>query len=278
MRAPLSIRSILVALDASADSLAAAWTAAQLAELFEAELTGVFVEDEQLVRLSRSPLAHQADPVTHSIHQLRDEDLEAQLHAQARQARRELEQIAQRLGIRWSFRVTRGLVAQEILQAAAKADLVTLGRMGWSLRQRRALGTTVQALLARGSVRTLLLGPRREARPPVTVIFDGSEVGREALQLAFNLSKAGRLPMVVALLGSEESKGPLAEEVRKAAEGHRVDVRMQWLGNPTAHQLARAMCRSGGRLIVAPFGGVLSAKDHLETLLNETDCQILAVS
>jgi K+-sensing histidine kinase KdpD len=53
----LTIRRILVALDASPDSLAALKTAADLARRMEAELMGLFVEDIELLRMADSPYA-----------------------------------------------------------------------------------------------------------------------------------------------------------------------------------------------------------------------------
>ncbi len=56
-RAP--IRRILVALDASGASLAALDAAARLAATLEAELLGLFVEDEDLLRLAGLPCARE---------------------------------------------------------------------------------------------------------------------------------------------------------------------------------------------------------------------------
>lgn len=277
MKEQVRIRRILVALDASADSLAAAWTAAELAGALKAELTGVFVEDVKLVELSRSPLARQADLMTYSIQQLKGEELEAQMRAQARRARQELERIARRAGIKWTFRVARGSVADEILREAAEADLVTLGRTGWSFRSQRQLGKTAQSLLSQRR-RTLLMGPRREVRPSLAVIYEGSETGREGLQLAIKLAQAGRSPLSVLLLGKAGQREQLENEVRQLAEIFQVMFKVEWLGDLTAQQLARSVSRRSCRLVIAPLGQSLSSEEHLQALLNETDCLILAIS
>ncbi len=278
MKERLNIRRILVAVDASADSLAAARTAGELAGILQAELAGIFVEDVKLVELSRSPLAHQADLMTLTVQRLEDRELEAQMRAQARRAQRELAQIADRLGIPWTFRVTRGTVSEEILHAATEADLVTLGRLGWSLRSRSLMGKTAQTLLSRPRVRTLLMGPRQEVRPTVAAVYEGSEVGREALQLAAQLSRANHSPLSVFLTGKAEMREKLLEEIRQLKRSADLDLRIEWLGELNAQQLARSVSRRGCRLILFPVGRQLSSQEHLQALLSESDCLVLAIS
>ena len=60
----MNVERILVAIDASPGSLAAAETAARLAALLNAELEGLFVEDDRLLRLPAAPLARQVDSIT----------------------------------------------------------------------------------------------------------------------------------------------------------------------------------------------------------------------
>lgn len=62
-RAP-RIRRVLVALDASPGSVVAAAAAARMAAALEAELEGLFVEDHDLLRLSRSSQARQVGFLT----------------------------------------------------------------------------------------------------------------------------------------------------------------------------------------------------------------------
>jgi hypothetical protein len=56
---PFAIRRILIALDASPDGLSALETSAWLAARMNAELQGLFVEDESLLRIAEIPLARE---------------------------------------------------------------------------------------------------------------------------------------------------------------------------------------------------------------------------
>ena len=105
------IRRVLVALDASPDSVAAAAAAVRVAAALDAELAGLFVEDHDLLRLGGSRLARQVASLTAGAERLGAEEMERQLRAQATRARRALSRLAAREGIACTFQVTRGRVA-----------------------------------------------------------------------------------------------------------------------------------------------------------------------
>ena len=83
----LTIRRILVALDASHHSLAALEAAAELAAGMEAELQGIYVEDVNLIKLAGAPGAREVRYPYIDAGRLSRERMERQLRAQAAQAR-----------------------------------------------------------------------------------------------------------------------------------------------------------------------------------------------
>ncbi|MEJ2343030.1 MAG: universal stress protein [Gemmatimonadales bacterium] len=89
---PTSIRRIVVALDASRSSLAALEAAAELAAAVNAELAGLFVEDENLVRLAGLPLAREFDRISERPRSMDTAQLRRHMARQAQQARRALSQ------------------------------------------------------------------------------------------------------------------------------------------------------------------------------------------
>ena len=124
---PESIRRILVALDNSRHSLAALEAAAELAARLQAELSGLFVEDINLIRLAGLPFAQEIHYPSASLRQLSRQKLDQELKARATQARQALAAAATQANVDWSFRVVRGLVAAELLAAASDVDLLSLG-------------------------------------------------------------------------------------------------------------------------------------------------------
>lgn len=267
------IRRILVALDASPDSLAAAEAAAEMAALLRAELHGLFVEDVELLRLVESPLARELDLSTGSARGAESAAVEGQLRAHARKARETLDRLANRLRIKSSFRVTRGGVAEEITAAAAKADLVTLGRVGWTVRRRRDLGKTARALISGDGRRVLLLARSVAVRAPIVALFDGSKAGRDALDLAAHLAAQRHEPLRVLLVGEDE--GAL-REAASGALGAAAEV--SWLGRPGPQALAHAVSHLMGGVVVVPVAGPDLGEEHLRTLLDNVACPVLAVS
>ncbi len=269
----IRIRRILVALDASRSSLVAAEAAAELAARHEAELRGIFVEDTDLIRLSEAPLAREVDLLTGSLRPLQSDDLIRQFQAQANRARRALEQIAHHAGVECTFRVSRGGVAREILAEAAQADLVTLGCLGWSTRNRRLLGRTLKSLLSQGSHTLLLQHPGR-IRPPIVVLYEGSSAGRDALQIGVTLTRSQNGTLRVLLIGEEQ--GRLEKEVRAETEGIPA---LQIEGQRTVHpqKVARLLSRHSGGFVIVPMGGCLTSA-HLQALLETVACPLMTVS
>jgi nucleotide-binding universal stress UspA family protein len=127
-----TIQRILVAVDASEDSEAALEAAAGLAALVGAELFALYVEDENLLRLSKLRSARQVDPVSGADRTLEPGEVQSQVRAEAERLRAVVERLAGSLRIEWTFRTSRGRVIHELLAASAGADVVTVGLTGRS--------------------------------------------------------------------------------------------------------------------------------------------------
>ena len=267
------IRRILVALDASPDSLAAAEAAAEMAALLSAELRGLYVEDTELLRLVASPLARELNLLTAKARGAESKEVEDQLRVYARKAEQALGRLAERAGIKSSFRVARGAVAEEILTAAEDADLVSLGRVGWTMRHRRDLGKTARALISGRRGRVLLLAHAVSVKPPILVLYVDSDAGRDALDLAVHLASRRGEPLQVLLIGEDDQtqRAEVTAHVGPAAT-------VLWLGRPGPEALAQAVSRLIGGIVIAPVAGPDLSEEHLRTLLDTVACPVLAVS
>lgn len=120
----MKIRRVIVALDPTLGRRALLEAAAEAAGWMEAELVGLFVEDQDLLHFAALPFALEVG-VTSAKRRPRDlESMERLMRALARDAREMLARIAARAPVRWSFRVARGVPLAELLAAAEEADLV----------------------------------------------------------------------------------------------------------------------------------------------------------
>jgi len=140
-----SPRRVVVGLDASRASVAAANAAADVAAALGAELVALYVEDRELLRLADSPLATVVDRLFASSSAPASVELESQLRAEGARARAGLERVVAGRNLRWSFRVGRGRVAMELLADAGTHDLVVVGRIGAG-ETRGRLGRTARAV------------------------------------------------------------------------------------------------------------------------------------
>ena len=266
------IRRVLVALDASPGSVAAAAAAARMAAALEAELAGLFVEDHDLLQLSQSTQAQQVGFLTGAAEPVGAEQMESQLRVQAARARRTLSRLAAREGVTYTFRVTRGRVAAEILAAAGRQDLVSVGRIGWSHGHRRRLGSTARALLERRRSNTLLMD-RAAVTAPLAVLFDGSEAAADALGLAVQLARPVAGSVVVLATDREAAR----QATRQLGERAGL-ARVGRLNEPAAEALPAALEEHRPGLLILPIGGPGLAGAELLDLLAELRCPVLAVS
>jgi nucleotide-binding universal stress UspA family protein len=274
----LRIRRILVALDSSRHSLAALEAAGELAAHTEAELLGLFVEDINLLRLAKLPFASQVSWTARAAESVDSARMERELRAQAEQARQALAAVAGRLRVPWSFRVVRGEVAAEVLAAAEKADLLTLGKRGLALSGQR-LGSTAHAALTRLRRPLLLSQHGSRLRQPVLVVYDGSEGSRQALNVALGLAPATGPRLLIVFLVDEASKPPheLREEVGRVIELRGCHVRYQGPCRDNAVSLSHALGHEPEGLLVLSDAGRLS-RGEIQKLLQQVANPVLLIA
>ncbi len=274
----LVINRILVALDNSTHSIAALEAAARLAATMQAELMGLFVEDVNLLRLAALPLAKEVTWPSSARRSLDEARMARELHILASQARRALAIAAEQAEAEWTFRVVRGTVAEEVLNAALEADLLSLGRASRPLTRRVRLGSTAQAAAAR-SGRPVFLA-RRGANPelPTVVTYDGSRVGARVLAAAARMAQANDSNIIVLIMADDADQAPqLAEEANR------------WLKDRVAHAEYRFLPIDGEESVLEVLKQercglvVLGGETHslqgprLNAMLDELDCPVMLV-
>ncbi len=195
------IRHIAVALDCSPHSIASLTAAAELARRMHADLTGIFVEDINLLRMAELPCSHEIRIYNAEPEKIELLQLERSLRLQAKEAKSALQRIAEEFMVEHTFRVYRGLVPAEIILAAHEADLLVLGRSGRSPSCRKGLGSTARKALAEGKRPLLFMRTGFAAQEwPVLVLYDGSTGSQQALKTALNLAQPG-ITLNVLILG-----------------------------------------------------------------------------
>jgi nucleotide-binding universal stress UspA family protein len=270
------IRRILVALDASPHSQAALDAAALLAVRLRAELHGLFIEDADLLRLAASPFARQIGFYTGARRRLNVGDLERQLRARARSVREHMTAIAERDQLQWSFRVTRGTIAAELLAASSEADLVILGRSGWSHRRRR-LGSTARAVVRSAPALTLLLQAGTCLGLPVLVVYDGSALAEKALVAGALLARSAEGPVTVVLVDGAAQRKDLRQRAAAQLRAQGVPGQYRALRRSNVERMAEWVRGEDCGTLVLPAKSDVLQDEALAALLEELEVPTLFV-
>lgn len=260
MTAPL--RRIVVAVDASALSLAAAGMACRLSGRLGMPVDAVFVEDINVVRLAAHAQVHTVSLVA-ARRQAADGALIGKaLELQGIAARRALGAALEATGGHGAFALRRGKVEAELLAAGAAGDLLCLG---WSGRAAPGphprLGSVARAVAAASSGPVMLM--RNAALGPVCLWWDGDA---RALDMAVALAArdGGVVEVVV----------PDADHIGGARRGIEAVTRLQALGQRAC---LRAVARPARLLTALPADALLVLAADSGVALDDLPCSAAVV-
>ncbi len=277
-RVELTIRRIVVGLDASEHSREALEAAAQLAASLEAELEGMFVEDVNLLRLVDLSFVREVRSSPAREEAFTTQRMERELRALASQAERTLASVAEQLRLNWSFRVVRGRVEAELLAAALEADLLILGRTSSMLRSRFGIGSTAREIARRCQRSVMLMQQGQSIKQPVCVLYGASATGRKALATAAHLTTLqGEELTVLIPAADEESAAELERQARFWLSEHGQRAYLRRIPAGGIRGLARAVEASGSGVLVVEAECDLLEGDALSQLLEKLACPVLLV-
>ncbi len=262
----IAVKRILVALDASPDSHAALEEAATIAAGLEAELAGLFVLDTELLRLAALPSARETGLMSASRRALDPVRMERALIAQAERARLNFESIARQHQVRCSFRMSRGNVAGELVEAAVGADMIAMGLMGHMSLAGSRLGSTTRQVWARSEC-SLLLARGRATDGKVLVVCADTPETTDLLDLALSLAARRGAELLVLLPGDEATRTRLRSRIDD--QPSKPPVQVSWLDESEVgvDTLARLIRQERvGLVVVSQEGPWTSDRDALIAL------------
>ena len=270
------IRRILVALDASPRSLAALEAAVEFAARIEAELTGLFVEDVELLRLADSPYACEILMPSARIVPLERVGMESKLRAHSEGARIALAAAAERARVPWSFRTARGHVTSEILAALAEVDLLATAAIGSSRGRHLRMGATALAL-ADSAVPVLVLSSHGAPfQGDLLVVCDGTAASKRRIGIAAELARAGSNRITV-LIAAADQRGAerMQQELEARLAGSGAEVRYRSFNPKDESGLLRAVKAERAGVLVLPGRLFVEQLHDLENYLDESETSLL---
>jgi hypothetical protein len=235
--------------------------AARLATNLQAELRGLFVETEDLLRLAAMPFACEVAYST-APRQLDEATMQRTLRARAEQAKQAVAEIAQRLSIPWTFEIARGQMATTALRAPRVGDTLVVG------------------FETRAGQHLLYAGWRMSGKRtrPISVLDDGGPSSRKALAIAAQMALEQATSVVV--LGTMAN----TEQGDDILHGS-LDLLCELGVDATAHQalitdagsavVAARVLRSC--LLLAGRDNQLLGEPSMRTFLHQLDCPFAIV-
>lgn len=252
---PAASRRIIVGLDTSFMAREALALAARVAASVDADLNGIFVEDENLLALSALPFAREIS-MAGAVSQMCEADMLRAMQAQAQIARRVLERAAKDAHIGWHFDIARGHRLAALTHHAGADDTLVIRAHEAS---RLDVGRTIRAatrdiradvlLAARGvAVAATFAAPDLRAAQmalperPLLAVDEGSSLGEACVGFAETLATRIGAPFR-RLFARGFAPADLAIAARKAHAGL-IIINADALGDDddAAHLSAAAGC------------------------------------
>ena len=252
------IKRILVALDPDQDTPVATRYAAEIAQRYDAALSGLAVVDTGHIAREVGPGG--AIGATHYLEQSRKRIVD-----EAREAGQALvaafEAALDEAGVRHGERVEEGAPDQRIIEDMKYADLLVIGRTPRFFYHRPERETDILAkIVKRGVAPALVVGEEYRAIERVLIAYDGSDPAARTLQRFVQLRPFGReLAVELVHVHPSETKGAaqrselllrLAGSFLQAHGFERVTETSMAGGGP-AERLLEQADRVGADLIVA---------------------------
>jgi len=270
----LAVERIVVALDAASENRGAINTAARLAARWKARLHGVFVEDDDLIRLATLPFARQVT-LALGVERLTLQQAERQMRAFAERARRELAAAAARHAVEWSFEIVRDDATQAIGADPARDFLVcgaTTRPIGGHFRLECRWWSTVEP----GAI-SLLMAHREGRDGTVGVLLhDRGPAAERLLVAAAQLAEAhgGRLAVICApdLAAAPEFNAWLDSSLA----GHAVSVELD-LAPAEPAMLSRRIVELDCRVVALAATAAQAEPARLRDMVATIACDVLVV-
>jgi nucleotide-binding universal stress UspA family protein len=269
------IRRILIALDASPASQAALDLAADLAVRYQAELIGIYVEDINLLHSADIPFTQEVGTYSASLRQIDSSEIAREMRAQARRVERLLSSIARRANLRWSFRSTRGLIPSELMAAATGADLIILGKTGWS--GRKQIGSTAREVAIQSPIQSLILMHKVRPGTPIMVVYDGSPASQDALTAARRIVSPENSLTILIPAETRAAADQIQAEVQESLKDDDLQINFRWATDIHGDRISQLAMISNCDVVVLPAQSEKFDPETLVAMLDKADCAVLLV-
>ena len=267
------VARVVVALDAASENRAAIGAAARLAARWKAQLHGIFVEDDDLIRLAHLPFARQVT-LGGGVEPIDVQQAERQMQVFAERARRDLASSAQRHGVAWSFEIVRGSAMGELTESAG--DLLVVGTTTRPIG--RHFRVECRWWTAAGAGPSMRLLAHRDGDPhgAVAVLLRGQGASSERLlTAAIRLADANDARLTVICAPSLAKSPGFKSWLDEFLAAHAIDVDLEIM--PERSTLHRRITELRCRLVAVEADAEEARPERLRDMVANIACDVLVV-
>lgn len=259
---------VLLTLDAGVVDEDALRTLKLLSEGKDIEVTGLYVEDEDLFRAASLPGLTE---ITSEgvISNLNVNELAERVSAQARLARRSFETLARSQRLKCTFRVVRGRVVESLVSEAARSDVVVVNRSLRSTGMRARHGSQFEPLVQTHGNLLFVNEPWRTGSSVVALCESPGAAADRALRAARRIAEAEGLELVLAV-----PESAAREAAHEDTGADRIMVLRDW----TERSIVDLCGSAHARLLVLPSTGRLDWRTLLLKLVDRVSCSLLRLA
>jgi len=264
------IQRVAIALDARLQSSQALQAAAEMAASLQAELEGIFIEDINLIRLAELPFTREIRPASMTEETVDVPRMEQELRSLARQQQQKLELVAREKGISCSFRIRRGQIKAELMNAVTEVDVLMLCRPGQVAKKfsRKNPGYSISTHAI----------PSQQTSSPVSVIFGVAANERKALMAAASLASHLDVDLNVLVTGNSDSEiDALVCEAEADIGSKKQRVIYQRMSGYRLSDLVLATLSSKSKVLLLNSNNSLMTHGQLWSYLEQVSCPVLIV-
>ncbi len=211
------LKTILVPIDGSDTSLVAVDYAIELSRIFNAELVGVSIID---VKRLAGPFMRDLGTSIGGLVPYADfqQNVRKILEDIAIAALDELEGKCQSANVPFIREMSEGIISKEIVKAAERCDLISMGMAGEHALWRDALlGSNLESV-ARQTHKPIMVAPAKFKKiSKMLIAYDGSSFSNKALNTGATIAQKAGIPLTVIHI-SDEKEG--SNSILSQAEGY----------------------------------------------------------
>lgn len=254
---PICVKRILIPLDNSQHSFAALKAAVAMAQHYDAEIKGLFVEDINLLNLAKMPFHQEVGEYTAIIREISTDGLSRGIVVQSRWAVQSFRKLINQTDFKSDFVILRGEVSEIIQKESQKCDLIILGKSGTNIFRSVKLGSTTKMMINNHRIPLLLVEENNQLGYPMFLLYDNSPVGKISLETARDLLDPDETLIILLNKDNPQAFSETKNQLNQWALAHQVNISIESYKTHTFRRFLRLIDGIKKGLFILPHNADL---------------------